>query len=151
MAIVALATESEKAAGRQVAALCWRIGRDSQLEILLITSLRTRRWILPKGWPMTGVSPARAAAREALEEAGVTGDIAPEAIGHYASFKQRKSGQTTQVQVDVFALRVTLQHQTWPEKGDRDVAWMTPQAAAQKISEPELRRILLDFRENHSV
>ena len=39
-----------RAMGRQqVAALCWR--RAPLLEILLVTSLRTKRWILPKGWP----------------------------------------------------------------------------------------------------
>ena len=41
--------------GRQVAALCWRQSskRPSQLEVLLITSLNSKRWILPKGWPET--------------------------------------------------------------------------------------------------
>mgnify|MGYP000604135431 CR=1 FL=1 len=57
--------------GSQVAALCWRAGP----QVLLITSLTTRRWIIPKGWRADGMTPADAAAREALEEAGVTGKI----------------------------------------------------------------------------
>ena len=36
--------------GNQVAALCWRAGKGG-LEVLLITSLNSKRWILPKGWP----------------------------------------------------------------------------------------------------
>lgn len=34
----------------QVAALPYRIGDDGQVEILLITTRRTKRYIFPKGW-----------------------------------------------------------------------------------------------------
>ena len=54
----------------QVAALCWRL-RKGRAEVLLVTSRDTGRWVLPKGWPITGLSPQAAAAREAWEEAGV--------------------------------------------------------------------------------
>ncbi|HEX4272082.1 MAG TPA: NUDIX domain-containing protein, partial [Rhizomicrobium sp.] len=67
--------------GSQVAALCWRT--RPALEVLLITSLNSRRWILPKGWLMPGLSDGQSAAREALEEAGVTGVIATTPLGSY--------------------------------------------------------------------
>jgi hypothetical protein len=48
----------------------------SGVQILLVTSRNTRRWIIPKGWPQSGTPPHRAAAREAFEEAGVVGKSA---------------------------------------------------------------------------
>ncbi len=102
----------------QVAALCWRTA--PALQILLVTSLRTRRWILPKGWPQDGLTLAQAAAAEALEEAGVTGDIAPESIGRYHYLKE-KNGSALPCAVEVFPLFVTGQHASWPEQGARQV------------------------------
>jgi 8-oxo-dGTP pyrophosphatase MutT (NUDIX family) len=135
--------QAQSSGNRQVAALCWR--RADRLEVLLVTSLHTRRWILPKGWPVAGISPARAAAREALEEAGVTGEISENSVGMYRYVKVRKSGEQTPLTVDVFALRVTLEHQAWPEKGVREVMWLTPEAAAAKVQEPELQTLLANF------
>ena len=65
----------------QVAALCWR--RRPVPEVLLVTSLRTRRWILPKGWPHPGLSLPESAAREAQEEAGVIGVADTASLGSY--------------------------------------------------------------------
>ncbi|MEN9850080.1 MAG: hypothetical protein RL128_243, partial [Pseudomonadota bacterium] len=59
----------------QYGALCWRMHRG-KVEVLLITSRDTGRWVIPKGWPIDGLAPAQTAAREAWEEAGVEGDIA---------------------------------------------------------------------------
>ena len=97
--------------GKQVAALCWRHSpkRGSQLEVLLITSLNSKRWIMPKGWPEPDLSPAENAAREAFEEAGVTGKISPQPIGSYHYLKERKDGGGVPCSVEVFALAVTKQ------------------------------------------
>ena len=45
--------EGRKSGGkrRQVAALPWR-GEGEALRILLVSSRETRRWVIPKGWPM---------------------------------------------------------------------------------------------------
>ena len=53
----------------QFGALCYRFKND-QIEFLLITSRRTKRWILPKGWPENHMTPGESAANEAFEEAG---------------------------------------------------------------------------------
>lgn len=127
---------------QQVAALCWR--RAPQLEILLVTSLRTKRWILPKGWPETGMTLAKAAAREALEEAGVTGEVSSEAIGHYHYIKE-KAGYALPIRVDIFSLRVTRQRRHWAEKGAREIAWLPAELAAARVEERGLRPLLLDF------
>lgn len=126
----------------QVAALCWR--SSPRLEILLVTSLRTRRWILPKGWPQDGMSLAQSAAIEALEEAGVIGDIAAEPIGRYHYLKE-KNGSALPCAVDVFSLFVTGEHGTWAEKEKRQKLWLPAERAASKIAETGLRRILTGF------
>ena len=51
----------------QVAAIPYRIGHDGRVEVLLLTSGETRRWVIPKGWPMRGQKPRYVAEREALE------------------------------------------------------------------------------------
>jgi 8-oxo-dGTP pyrophosphatase MutT (NUDIX family) len=68
----------------QYGVLPYRFSQDAALEILLVTTRGTRRWIVPKGWPIKGLSPVKSAAREAFEEAGVTGRIGVKAIGFFA-------------------------------------------------------------------
>lgn len=131
--------------GRQVAALCWR--RAPLLEVLLITSLRTRRWILPKGWPVPGLSLADSAAREALEEAGIVGEVGVEPVGRYDYVKEKKHGATP-CTVEIFPLKVTGQRRSWPEKGAREIVWLPAEKAARQVGEAALRRIIREFRKS---
>lgn len=131
--------------GRQVAALCWRTTPQGP-EVLLITSLNSRRWIVPKGWPEADLSPAENAAREAFEEAGVAGQIEPKSIGSFHYLKERKDGGGMPCKVDVFALHVIGQVEDWPEKGAREMLWLPPEEAAAKVSEPGLRSLLSGLR-----
>jgi 8-oxo-dGTP pyrophosphatase MutT (NUDIX family) len=131
--------------GRQVAALCWRGGL--QTEILLITSLNSRRWIIPKGWPDAGQTHGESAAREAFEEAGVTGNLSPEPLGRYHYLKEKKDGGMP-CSVEVFALEVTRQVDDYPEKGQRTLAWVSLDQAAARVAEPALRQILRDFKKH---
>lgn len=133
--------------GRQVAALCWR-EHGAALEILVITSLNSKRWIVPKGWPEPDLTPAQSAAREAFEEAGVTGDLQPATLGTYHYLKERKDGGMP-CSVDVFALKVTKELDDWPEKGARQLAWLSLEQAAARVAEPGLRQILRDFGKQH--
>ena len=137
--------------GRQVAALCWRTSHKhgSAIEVLLITSLNSKRWILPKGWPEAGLSPAENAAREAFEEAGVTGKIEAQPIGSYHYLKAKKDGGGMPCSVDVFALAVTKQSDEWPEKNARELVWVPVEQAMMQVSEPGVRQILKDFRKQH--
>ena len=139
--------------GKQVAALCWRHSpkRGSQLEVLLITSLNSKRWIMPKGWPEADLTPAENAAREAFEEAGVTGKISPQPIGSYHYLKERKDGGGVPCSVEVFALAVTKQLDDWPEKGARELAWVPIEQAVTRLAEPGLRQVLKAFRKQHAI
>jgi 8-oxo-dGTP pyrophosphatase MutT (NUDIX family) len=132
----------------QVAALPFRV-TEAGLEVLLITSRRTRRWIVPKGWPEAGVSPAADAAREAMEEAGVVGDVAETPVGAFHYLKERKHRDGTSCRVDLFPLKVTRQLKTWPEKASRDARWFSFAEAAALVVEPELKRLILKFGAQH--
>ena len=128
---------------QQVAALCWRA--EPALEVLLVTSLNTQRWILPKGWPHEGMSLAESAAMEALEEAGMKGEIAALPLGRYRYIKD-KQGSALPIRVEVFALKVTEQDCSWPEKGTRTLLWLPPDQAADRVAETGLKNILANFR-----
>jgi 8-oxo-dGTP pyrophosphatase MutT (NUDIX family) len=133
-----------KLTGIQYAALPYRL-HAGQLQIMLITSRRTRRWIIPKGWPMHGLKPQEAAAQEAAEEAGIVGQIADAPIGSYRYIKQLKGEYAQAVQVIVFPLRVEDHAEAFKEQGQRIFAWFSYQEAASKIAEPSLRRLIRDF------
>ena len=138
-----------KAVGIQYAALPWRlVGR--RLEILLITSRETRRWVIPKGWPIKGLAPQEAAAAEAAEEAGVEGEIEPGAIGSYRYLKRVKGDHTIPSQVIVFPLHVRGQAPDWKEKGQRQHRWFAYQKAAAVVAEPALKRLIRDFGQARS-
>src|SRR5690348_2515597 len=128
----------------QYAALPWR-RRNDVIEFLLITTRTTKRWILPKGWPQAGLSPGECAAREALEEAGVVGEIAVKPLGTFQHAKSLKSGAQIALHVQVFAMEVARQHRAWPEKHLRETRWCPLDEALQKVSEPSLRRLLTKF------
>ena len=65
----------------QYAALPYRFTQAAALEMLLVTTRQTKRWIIPKGWPIKGLRPAKSAAREAFEEAGVRGKVSAKSVG----------------------------------------------------------------------
>jgi len=127
----------------QYGALPYRINGRARPEVMLVTSRRTRRWIIPKGWPHEGQTPCRSAALEAFEEAGVVGAIARRSLGSFSYQKQLKTGNAVECLVRVYALKVTRQTPVWPEKTERRVKWLSVPAAARAVQEPSLRKIIL--------
>jgi 8-oxo-dGTP pyrophosphatase MutT (NUDIX family) len=126
----------------QFAALPYRMGVDGQPEILLLTSRETRRWVIPKGWPIKGLKPRHVAAREAYEEAGVQGTINgkhPIGIYHY---EKRLAGEQLLCEVHVFLLRVSQQLEDWPEKSERESRWVDVAAAAVLVDEGGLAELV---------
>ncbi len=126
----------------QVAALCVRT-KPRGPEVLLITSRGTKRWILPKGWPEKGHDAAGTALLEAWEEAGVKrATVSPEPIGRYTSTKNNDSGLVEPCDMLVFRLDVHEMTSNFPEQGERQLNWVSPEKAAEMVSEPELKAIL---------
>ncbi len=128
----------------QYAALCYRAQRG-KLQILMITSRDTGRWIIPKGWPMPGRSPAECAAQEAWEEAGVKGDTTPISQGAYLYNKALGPRMAVPCTVEVYPLRVERLAAQFPEKGQRRRKWFSPEKAALKVAEPDLAQMLAGF------
>ena len=129
-------------ARRQVAALPLRQAKDGTLEILLVTSRDTGRWIIPKGWPSKRLKDCKAAAREARQEAGVKGKILREAIGSYWYIKRELGGEGGPIEVRVFLLKVSKRCKRWPEKLERRRAWFDIEDAASRVSDPELSSLI---------
>lgn len=126
---------------RQIAAIPIRRDEDGDLEVLLVTSRETRRWVVPKGWPIEGKSNPEAAAVEAWEEAGVLGRIGKQPIGTYA-YDKRRPKTVVPVDVEVFILNVDEVLDEWPEAGERKRRWCTPEEAAELVHEDELKLLL---------
>ncbi len=144
-----MASESMTAAGqpleteRQFAALPWR--ERSGVEVLLVSSRDTGRWVIPKGWPIADLMPHETAAREAFEEAGIEGGVATAPLGHYTYRKRLPGRRAVICDVQVFAFRVTHQRDDWPEKHQRRVRWFPAAEAAGLVAEPELAGLIRKF------
>src|SRR5262249_55611023 len=120
--------------------------------LLLITSRETKRWIIPKGWPIKGLKPPDAAAREAYEEAGIRGIVSKKPIGTYLYEKaHRTPGRTTSCRVTVFPLLVRRQRREWPEYGQRKTKWVSLQKAASLVAEKGLRALISEFQQGVRV
>ncbi len=105
-------------------------------QILVITSSRGNRWVLPKGLVEPHLTPAESAAKEALEEAGIVGSPLEPSIGTY---RYQKWGGTCVV--EVFLMLVEKVHSKWDED-HRDREWVSIQTAAKRMRERDLRRLL---------
>ncbi len=128
----------------QFAALCYRM-KNGKPQVLLITSRNSKRWIIPKGWPMEAKTPADAAAREAYEEAGVEGKTFNICLGLYSYTKLMSGEPDLPCAVSVFPFKVKKVLTNWPEKKERRRKWFSPKKAASLVREPELRKILKHF------
>jgi 8-oxo-dGTP pyrophosphatase MutT (NUDIX family) len=129
---------------RQVAALPWRRGVDG-IEILLVTSRETRRWVTPKGGRMAGRSDAESAAQEALEEAGVEGVITEGPVGTFRYLKVLKRRAPRWCVVAVHALEVRVEHETWHEQAERERVWVSRDEAVRRVDEPDLKALIAVF------
>jgi 8-oxo-dGTP pyrophosphatase MutT (NUDIX family) len=121
---------------RQSAALPFR-ERDGRLEVLLITSVKRQRWIVPKGIVEPTMTPHDSAAKEALEEAGVRGRIGTKSMGEYTV---EKWGGVCRVQV--YPLAVETELESWPEEELRKRRWVSLKKAMQIVEPPQLREIM---------
>jgi 8-oxo-dGTP pyrophosphatase MutT (NUDIX family) len=128
----------------QFAALCYRI-KNEKVQFCLVTSRRSGRWIVPKGWPMNGQTPMDAAATEAFEEAGVRGKIEPRPIGVFSYYKVHSKNELPCIAV-VYPLKVKKVLRTWPEHKERNRKWLSRKKAAALVDNAELSQIILRFQ-----
>ena len=121
---------------RQSAVLPYRL-RGGELEVLLITSRKGKRWVVPKGIVEPGMTPQGSAAKEAWEEAGIAGEVLASSLG---SYHREKWGGTCVV--EVFPMKVTTELEDWPEAAIRRRTWLGLERAVKRIEEPKLRTLV---------
>lgn len=138
------ATPQPMAERHQVAALCWRMGGGG-IEVLLVTSRDTGRWVTPKGGRMMGKTDAEAAAVEACEEAGVEGQVETAPLGDFRYMKRLKRRGSRLTHVSVFALRVERELDDWPEAAQRTRRWFGAGDAAAAVEEADLADLIRRF------
>lgn len=130
----------------QYGAVPYRLNKVGEIEVLLLTSRTRRRWIIPKGWPIKGLKPAKSAAREAFEEAGVRGVISGKPLGRFTYDKELdEDGCLVACEVIVFSLAVKRQLKAWPEIEQRETRWVLAREAASLTDEDGLRPLLEAF------
>lgn len=131
----------------QIAALPIMWDRSGRVRVLMVTSRDSGRWVMPKGWPMDGKKPWRAAEIEALEEAGALGAIGSEPIGTYDYHKRLPGGQAVPCRVTVYPMIVEKLKRDWKERHQRRRRWFSPKKAAKLVDEKDLGVLLNRLRD----
>ena len=131
----------------QSGVIAYRIGANGP-EVLLLTSRDTGRLVIPKGNIAAGLTPRESGAREAFEEAGVTGTIDGDfPLGFFTYQKRLADSSVEPTTVEVYSLHVERQRKQWPEMNERHLSWVSPVQAARLVAEPSLARLFLRFAE----
>jgi 8-oxo-dGTP pyrophosphatase MutT (NUDIX family) len=129
----------------QSGALPWRLRKRRRAEVMLVTGRRSKRWMIPKGWPMFGKSLAESAAQEAFEEAGIKGKVNPKPIGRFRHVKQHVLLGDIEVEIQVHTMAVQRELDNWPERGERSRKWFELSEAAARVDSEELRTLIVEF------
>ena len=129
----------------QSGVLPWRLRKRKTAEVMLVTGRRSKRWMIPKGWPMSGKSLAESAAQEAFEEAGIKGRVDPKPIGRFRLVKQHLLFGDIEVEVQVHPLAVQRELDNWPERGERSRKWFELSEAAARVDSEELGTLIVQF------
>ena len=139
-----LKTNFEQKVYNQIGALCYKTV-DDKTQVLLITSRKSKRWIIPKGWKIDKLSDRKSAALEAWEEGGVQGKVSNRSIGTYDYRKKNDLGDFFTCRVKVYGLRVKSLKRKFPEQGQRQLQWVDTNKAIEYVFEPELKKLITEF------
>ncbi|WP_316369129.1 histidine phosphatase family protein [Candidatus Thiodiazotropha sp. CDECU1] len=122
---------------KQSSVIPYRI-KDSKVEILVVMSSKRKHWVLPKGISEPALSLQDSAAKEALEEAGIEGEVAEEPVGTYTYDKWG-----AECTVKVYPMRVTreLPESEW-EENHRGREWLSPKLAMRRVKQAELKPMI---------
>ncbi len=133
---------SAESARTQYGAICWRTSATG-LDVLLITTRDTGRWIVPKGWPIKDCVGPEVAAREAWEEAGVEGKVCDTCLGVFSYQKLLPEDRSVPCVVAVYGLKVEKLSRRYPEQHQRQRRWFAAHDAAILVAEPGLSTLLM--------
>ncbi len=117
--------------------------KNKEIRILLITSMKSKKWIFPKGFIENELTAQQSAEQEAFEEAGIEGQVIDLLLGEYY---YNKWGGTCHVKV--FPMNVTKIFDDWPEDYLRKREWMSLKDAFGNIKKSDLKMLLEKFEKN---
>ena len=121
---------------KQSGVIPYRIS-NGKVEVMLISTRRSKNWVIPKGGIPKAMTPSDSAAKEAWEEAGVVGQVNDNLLGTY---KYRKQGKI--YTVEVFLLQVEAELSDWLEASTRVRQWLDVSIAAEQVKPAALKRLL---------
>lgn len=125
----------------QIAALPVRLSADGTVDVFLVTSRGSGRWIIPKGNPIRGLAPRDVAAREAREEAGLVGPVLSRRLGSF-EFQRVRGVVGETCLIDVYPMHVEKQLKDFPEKRDRTVRLCNLDTALAIVASRSLAEII---------
>ncbi len=116
--------------------------KENNFEILLITSVKKKKWIIPKGYIEFNLSPFESAKKEAYEEAGVYGSNETIELGHYENNKS-----IGVCNVKIYAMEVIKILEDYPEKEKRKRKWFKLEEAVEAVTIPEVKTMISKLKE----
>ena len=119
----------------------YRIKGKKKIEVLLITSVKRKRWIIPKGYVEFNLSAFESAKKEAFEEAGLLGSNETFQLGEFII--QKSYGKCF---LKIFSMEVIKELEDYPEKFKRSRKWFGLDEAVEKITVPEIANMMLSLK-----
>jgi len=116
--------------------------KNGQIEVLLITSIKKKKWIVPKGFVEYNLSPFESAKKEAYEEAGVLGENETLELG---TFKLQKSSGICLMQI--YSMEVTKVLDEYPDKERRKRKWYSLEEASSLVDIPQISQMIIKLKE----
>lgn len=115
---------------------------NGKLEILLVTSIRKKNWIVPKGYIEFNLTPFESAKKEAYEEAGVVGSNETVEVGQFINEKKNRKEL-----IKVYTMEVDEELNDYPEKNLRKRKWFTFDEAMEKVQNPQIKNFIRKLKE----
>lgn len=115
---------------------------NGKLEILLVTSIRKKNWIVPKGYIEFNLTPFESAKKEAYEEAGVVGSNETIEVGQFIAEKKNRKEL-----IKVYTMEVDEELNDYPEKNLRKRKWFTFDEAMEKVQNPQIKNFIKKLNE----
>jgi 8-oxo-dGTP pyrophosphatase MutT (NUDIX family) len=115
---------------------------NGKLEILLVTSIKKKNWIVPKGYIEFNLTPFESAKKEAYEEAGVVGSNETVEVGQFINEKKNRKEL-----IKVYTMEVDEELNDYPEKNLRKRKWFTFDEAMDKVQNPQIKNFIKKLKE----
>lgn len=115
---------------------------NGKLEILLVTSIRKKKWIIPKGYIEFNLTPFESAKKEAYEEAGVVGSNETVEVGQFVQEKKNRKEL-----IKVYTMEVDKELDDFPEKNLRKRKWFSFEDAVEKVDNAQMKSYLKKLKE----